>query len=231
MNFKIFTSALSLAGMILLLSLNSYAQSKGPRFTVGLKVGANYSQIDDLSYKTPRLTQDGLPVMSGGNVVYDFFQQNDSHSTGIVGGIYARIGRMLYLQPEVLLSVKGGKMNLIRDGLETQSFNAKVGTIDLPLLLGLRLGSFRINAGPMASLTVMDGNLKEAVKKYSNQSIAQTSQQAKFGYQAGIGFTFQGVQLDLRREGSMSSLKGISTVEDPLAVRSSLWQLTAGFGF
>ncbi|WP_247235484.1 outer membrane beta-barrel protein [Telluribacter sp. SYSU D00476] len=231
MKFKIVTIALLTVGMTLLLSFGSYAQSKGPRFTLGLKVGANYSQIDDLSYRTPRLGQDGLPIMSGGNIVYDFFQQNDSHSTGIVGGVYARIGRTLYLQPEVLLSVKGGKMNLIRDGLQTQSFNAKVGTIDLPLLLGLRLGSFRINAGPMASLTVMDGNLKEAVKKYSNQSIAQTSQQAQFSYQAGIGFTFQGVQLDLRREASLSNQRWASSSIDPLAVRSSLWQLTAGFGF
>ena len=231
MKCKVVTSTLLLAGMILLLSPGSYAQSKGPRFSLGLKVGANYSQIDDLSYKAPRLGQDGLPVLSGGNVVYDFFQQNDGHSTGIVGGVYARIGRTLYLQPEVLLSVKGGKMNLIRDGLETQSFSAKVGTIDLPLLLGLRLGSFRINAGPMASLTVMDGNLKEAVKKYTNQSLALTSQRAQFGYQAGIGLTFQGVQLDLRREGSLSSLKGTSTAGDPLSMRSSLWQLTAGFGF
>ncbi|HEV7350126.1 outer membrane beta-barrel protein [Telluribacter sp.] len=228
MKFKTFTLVLVVLGT--LLSTGSQAQSATKKFTLGLKIGANYSQINDLAYKTPRLDMNGLPVLSGGNVVYDFFQQNDAHSTGLVGGVYARIGRTLYLQPEVLLSVKGGKMNLIREGMETLSLNAKVGTIDLPLLLGLRLGPVRINAGPMASLTVMNGDLKEAIKQYSNQSISQTARQAQFGFQAGIGIAFSGMQLDLRREGSLSSLKGTSTVEDPLAVRSSLWQLTVGFG-
>jgi hypothetical protein len=229
---KIKTTAFCLLmGLCITLSLSAQAQTKGKKFSAGLKLGANFSQLDNLSYKTPRLGPDGLPMMSGGKILYDFFQQNDGSTTGIVGGVYARFGRVLYLQPEVLLSVKGGKMNLIREGLETLSLNAKVGTIDLPLLLGLRLGPLRLNAGPMASLTVMDGDLKGAVRKYSNQPMAQTTREAQFGYQAGIGLTFSGIQIDLRREASLQSLRGASTAPEVLSARSALWQLTAGFGF
>ncbi|MPR36824.1 outer membrane beta-barrel protein [Salmonirosea aquatica] len=220
--------------ILVLFSARSMAQTTAKKFTWGLKVGANFSQLDDLSYQTPRLGSDGLPVMSGGNVVYDFFQQNDAHTTGLVGGAYARIGRKMYIQPEVLFSVKGGKMDLIRQGLETRSFDTRVGSIDLPLLLGIKLGPLRLNAGPMASLRVLDGDLKGALKEYTSQSVRQSIQQAQFGYQAGIGLSFSGMQLDLRREGGLG--KSASTTAEPttpasVSPRSSLWQLTVGFGF
>ena len=215
-------------------TLPGQAQTPGKKFSWGLKVGANFSQLDELSYQTPRLGADGLPVLSGGKVVYDFFQQNDARTTGIVGGAYARIGRRVYLQPEILLSVKGGRMDLIRQGLETRTFDAKVGTIDLPLLLGVKLGPLRLNAGPLASLRVLDGDLKGALKEYTSQSVQQTIQQAQLGYQAGIGLSFSGMQLDIRREGGLGKSASIpAEPTSPLGVspRSSLWQLTVGFGF
>lgn len=57
----------------------------------------------DLALQTPRLGTDGLPVLSGGKLVYDFFQDNDIHTLGVVGGGYARFGNRFYIQPEPLL--------------------------------------------------------------------------------------------------------------------------------
>lgn len=219
---------------LLVLCQVSRAQPPAKRFSWGVKVGANFSQHDELSYQIPRLGADGVPLSSGGNLVYDFFRQNDGHTTGLVGGLYARFGDRLFLQPELLFSVKGGKLDLIRQGLETRSFNVKVGTFDLPLLLGMKLGPLRLNAGPMASLRVLDGDMKGALREYTGQSVRQTIQQAQLGYQAGLGFSFSGMQLDLRREGGLG--KSASRTAEPatpprVAPRSALWQLTVGFGF
>ncbi len=229
-------STLILAYCLLTASV-SPAQSTTRKFTFGLKAGANVSQLKDLSYQTPQLDQNGLPEMSGGSIVYDFFRQNESRTTGVVGGLFARFGNRLYIQPEVLFSVKGGRFDFIRQGLVTESTSIKIGTIDLPLLLGVRLGPLRLNAGPMASLRVIDGNLKGAISQYTSQPFSQTAKQVQFRYQAGIGLTLAGMQLDFRREGGFDDFKNTPMV-DPAntygstnPARTTLWQLTVGSGF
>ncbi|QJW90315.1 PorT family protein [Spirosoma taeanense] len=234
--FQLLTAAHLLIGLFLFTATNGLAQSSGRKFSFGVKVGANFSQLNNLSFSTPRLTANGLPVMSGGQVVYDFFQQNDARTTGIVGGLFARFGNRLYLQPELLVSAKGGKFDVIRQGLATQSVDVKLTTVDLLLLIGVRLGPLRLNAGPMASLTVSEsGNLKATVQQYTNQPISKTAKQAVFGYQAGGGITLGGLQLDLRYEGNLSDLSsvGIQTPNNDtrFSTKASLWQLTVGFGF
>lgn len=217
----------------LFFSTAARAQSSSKKFSFGLKAGANFSRLNDLSYQTPRLDAGGLPVLSGGQVVYDFLQQNDSRTLGITGGLFARFGRKIYIQPEVLFSVKGGKFDIIRQGLETQSIHAKIGTIDLPVLLGVRLGPLRINAGPMASLPVLDGNLKTTFAEYTKQPFSETTKKAQMGYQAGVGLSLLGLQLDLRYEGSLrkTTIQDVNELTNLSSSRSNLWQLTAGFGF
>lgn len=221
-------------GLILVITLfycqAVVAQSSDKKVAFGLKIGANFSQLDNLSYQTPRLGMDGLPVLSGGQMVYDFFQQNNARSTGLVGGVFARFGNRFYVQPELLFSVKGGRLDMIQPGLATQSVDVKVGSIDLPILLGMRLGPLRLNAGPMASLTVLDGDLKGAVSQYTSQPFSQTTKQTQLGYQAGVGLTLLGLQLDIRREGGLKSTSSADPSKKS-SLRSNLWQLTVGFSF
>ncbi|CCH03127.1 hypothetical protein FAES_5128 [Fibrella aestuarina BUZ 2] len=224
------TRFLTLLLLSWLVATAALAQPGTKKVTVGLRIGANFSKLDNLSYQTPRLDPNGLPVLSGGSVVYDFFQQNDARSTGLVGGLFARFGNRFYVQPELLFSVKGGRFDILRQGLATQSVNVKVGTIDLPLLLGVRVGPLRLNAGPMASLTVLNGNLKEAIAHYGSQPIGETARQAAVGYQAGIGLSLAGMQLDLRHEGGLTG-KPATSDAGTQSTRSNLWQLTVGVGF
>jgi hypothetical protein len=222
---------------LLMLPGLAQAQRGGKFLSFGLKVGANFSQLNTLDVKTPRLTgPGGVPVVSGGQIVYDFFQDNNSRTTGIVGGVFLRVGRKFFVQPEVLLSAKGGSFDLVKTGLATQNIDVKFTTIDVPLLLGFKLGPLRLNAGPMASLTVSQNqNLKDALNQYTSQPIGDTFKQAVFGYQAGVGLTFQGLNLDLRYEGNLSDLSqvGIKTPTDDarFTTKTTLWQLTVGFGF
>lgn len=227
-------------GMLLVLVALSVtpglAQLTGKKFQFGLKVGANFSQLDDLSFSSPRLMANGLPVLSGGSVVYDFFEQNQSRSTGIVGGVFVRFGNRFFIQPELLLSAKGGKFDIIRQGLATQSVDVRVTTFDLPLLVGFKFGPLRINAGPVVSLPLSEKNgLSESFRQYAAQSLDQITKQAVYGYQAGIGITLGGLQLDLRQEGSLTKIIPV-TYKDPandirFASKTNLWQLTAGFSF
>lgn len=213
--------------------------NRGKLFSFGLKIGANFSQLNTLEVKTPRLTQPGpggIPVVtSGGQIVYDFFQNNNSRTTGIVGGAFLRIGRKFFVQPEVLISAKGGSFDVVKTSLATQKIDVRFTTIDVPLLLGFKLGPLRLNAGPMASLTVSENQeLKDALDQYSKQSIDDTFKQAVFGYQAGAGLTFQGLNLDLRYEGSLSDFSqiGLNPGDDArFTSKTALWQITVGFGF
>src|SRR5919199_643438 len=164
---------LTLAVLISFLFVTSPCQAQKVSF--GLKVGANFSQLNTLEFRTPRLSADGMPVLSGGQVVYDFFQQNDSRTTGIVGGAYLRIGNRVFIQPELLLSSKGGKFDLVRQGLATQQIDVRLTTFDLPVLLGFKLGPLRLNAGPMTSLTISENNsLNDAFRQYTSQPISKT---------------------------------------------------------
>ncbi|GAA4401241.1 hypothetical protein GCM10023187_15190 [Nibrella viscosa] len=206
------------------------------KIAFGLKAGANFSQLNTLEVKTPRLDANGMPVMSSGQVVYDFFQNNDAQITGLVGGAYLRLGRTLYIQPELLVSSKGGSFDVVRQGMATQRIDVKMTTFDIPLLVGLKLGPLRVNAGPMASLKISDNQtLKEAFRQYTNQPVGDTYKQAVFGYQAGVGLSLFGLQLDLRREGNFSDLAAYglktNTTDERFSARTSLWQITAGFGF
>ncbi|QDK82209.1 PorT family protein [Spirosoma sp. KCTC 42546] len=226
----------SLIGLLLLLVTQSMAQSAGKKIHVGLKAGANFSQLDNLSFSTPRLMENGLPVLSGGHVVYDFFEQNQSRSTGIVGGVFVRFGNRFFIQPELLLSSKGGQFDIIRQGLETQSVRVRVTTFDLPLLIGVKLGPLRINVGPVVSLPLSETNsLSDSFQRYAAQSLSQTAKQAVYGYQAGIGVNLGGIQLDLRQEGSLNTIFPV-TLKDPandsrFSSKTNVWQLTAGFSF
>ncbi|MFD1141249.1 porin family protein [Larkinella insperata] len=222
--------------LVLLLLLPGLTYAQGKFLTVGLKVGANFSQLKTLEMQTPRLTAGGIPVMSGGQIVYDFFRNNDSRTTGIVGGAFFRFGRKLFLQPEVLVSSKGGKFDLIQTGLATQSVNVKFTTFDVPVLVGFKLGPLRLNAGPLMSLTISENKgLKDSFNQYTSQPIEETFKQAVFGYQAGAGLNLGGFELDLRYEGNLSDLSqiGIKTPSSDarFSTKASLWQLTAGFAF
>lgn len=214
-----------------------FGGSSGKFFTYGLKVGANFAQLNTLEFKTPRLTgPGGIPVVSGGQIVYDFFQDNSKSTTGIVGGAFFRFGRKLFLQPEVLISAKGGSFDLIRSGLATQQIDVKLTTLDVPILIGFKLGPLRLNAGPMASLTISKNQtLKDALNQYTTQSINDTFKQAVFGYQAGAGLTLGGLQLDVRYEGNLSDLSQVGIItpgnDARFTTKTTLWQLTVGYAF
>jgi hypothetical protein len=202
----------------MLVSLMAYAfrvsaQDKRP-FTAGLKAGINLSQLrgNDLS-------------LSSGTAFR--FADNSNRATGLVGGVFARFGQTVYLQPEVLLSQKGGRfqLNNAQDLVDVRFTN-----LDVPVLIGLKVGDvLRINLGPVASVPLRDnGSLRDSFEIYATQENA--FRRTTFGYQAGVGFDFDRLNLDLRYEGNFNDAFRVNFANSAqFAGKTNLWQATLGY--
>ena len=188
---------------------DSYAQ-----FTIGIKGGVNLSQL-----KTDFKMQS-----FGANL-----QQSLDTRTGYVGGIYMRIGTKLFIQPEFLFSAKGGSVNILKGGSTTtsQTLSIEYTNFDIPVLLGIKVGLLRLNAGPMASFKITDKGLDEELKAYSS-NVGESFKNASYGYQAGAGVDLGALSLDLRYEGSLSEVTGNTFNNINFSQKGNLWQLTLG---
>jgi Outer membrane protein beta-barrel domain len=197
--------------LILLFVLASVKGNKTfAQFSLGIRGGVNFSQL-----KTDNTQSVGANL-----------QQSLDTKTGYVGGVYARIGSKLFLQPELIFSAKGGSVNILKNGT-SQTVAIDYTNFDVPLLVGIKFGPIRINAGPMASFTVSSSGLDEELKKVSS-NLGESFKKASYGYQAGGGVDLGSLSVDLRYEGSLSEVSALSSSNVNFSQKGNLWQLTVG---
>jgi hypothetical protein len=131
-----------------------------------------------------------------------------SMKTGYLLGAYARIGKSVFIQPEVNFAAKDYEVNVlnaITKSNDIVSFSQR--TIDVPVLVGLKLGPIRLAAGPVASYSLSaDTKADNALKTYFSGSSKEIVNRSNFSYQAGIGIDILNLSLDVRYEGAMSEL-------------------------
>lgn len=139
---------------------------------------------------------DSIRVTSGASSLK--LKVNDANY-GYHFGIWGRlkIGGF-FVQPEVLFNstkveYKLTNLNTLVDSLKNESFQ----NLDIPLMLGTKLGSFRINAGPVAHIRI--GGSSDLTNSVRFQEKFQT---ATWGYQVGMGFDAGKVGIDFRYEGN-----------------------------
>ena len=167
------------------------------QFTFGLKLGLSTPDVKPADFPNPlklKTTGDSLLVkLSDANY-------------GFHGGIWvrARMGRF-FIQPEVVFNTstveynfKKGNGMALTDSLRTEKFN----NIDVPLLLGFKFGTFRLNGGPVAHFRLDNQSAVDAFKNFTS-----TFKNAAYGYQAGIGLDFGSLGIDLRYEGNFDNFK------------------------
>ena len=209
-----------------LLSYAASAQDYDPFFRLGLKAGVNLSNIraNNLS-------------LGSGNSGFDF-KDKDNRSTGFVGGIFMRFGREFYVQPEILLSQKGGKFDVYKTGVKNDEgeLDVRFSNLDVPVLLGYRFGKiFRINVGPVASFRLSDsGKISDSFNEYTEGDTEATfDNNVAFGYQAGIGVDFGRLSLDVKYEGNVNDVVNINynnaSTATKFGKKSNLFQATLGF--
>jgi hypothetical protein len=193
----------------------------GNFFRFGIKGGVNLA----------RLETDGIVTLNGA-VIKDQLQASLDTKQSYVGGIYARLGRKVFIEPEVLLSTKGGSVYI--PGLtETKQFTFT--NIDVPVLLGMRWKIFHVMAGPVASYTLKtDTELNDLINLVTQKYVGTTAEiasKASFSYQVGGGIDLLGFTLDVRYEGNLSQLT--KTLPIPTGITFSpklnLYQVTLGY--
>ena len=189
----------------------------GNFFRLGIKGGVNLAQL-----KTEGLTYRGVSYV---------IDENLKGKTGYVAGVYMRLGRKFFVQPEFLVSYKNGSIDLPKS-ISTSSLQLDINysSIDLPILLGYRLGPVHVMAGPVASYSITsNGSIADAIRE-KFPTVKDAVSQAYFSYTAGGGIDLLGFTLDLRYEGNITDLS--KTIPLPEGVnfsqKASLWQLTLG---
>ena len=156
-----------------------------------------------------------------------------SMKTGYQVGAFARIGKSVFIQPEVNFAAKDYEVNVLNAVSKTNdvvSFSQK--TIDVPVLLGFKLGPIRVAAGPVASYSLSaDAKADNALKTYFSGPSKEIVNRSNFSYQAGIGVDILSFSLDVRYEGAMSELSNTVALPKDFSYsqKPSYFQATIGF--
>jgi hypothetical protein len=208
---KALKSVLTLALVMGILSVaTAQKHSRADYFRIGIKGGVNLSSVKVGSLST-----------------------NLENKTGYQLGAFARIGRTIFLQPEVYFSAKEVNVDVLNSLTTNQGvvgFSQK--SLDVPLLLGVKLGPLRVMAGPVASYAISASTSPDAaVKSYFSGTSQDIINRSSFSYQAGVGFDILNLSLDLRYEGAMSELKNTVAVPNGFTYsqKPSYYQATIGF--
>ncbi|MDQ1296583.1 MAG: hypothetical protein QG611_561, partial [Bacteroidota bacterium] len=112
----------------------------------GLKVGLN----------TTSVTMEDLKTITSGSTSYTV-EKVKGANFGIHGGLFVRLNiSKLYIQPELLLSTRTNEYTVTNITNITNPIDSSViqkfTKLDIPVMIGFKLGPLRLNAGPSASL-------------------------------------------------------------------------------
>lgn len=193
--------------------------SNAQLFNYGIKAGIGFSslKIEDIT------------GISDGSDVYDLITGD-----GVMGyhfGLQTRIDlALIMIQPELYFNAGGGTVEQVVEGGATEILNVKFNRIDIPLLVGVKLGPARINVGPVGSFVISETtDLTEL-----NPDFELFSKSMTWGFQAGLGLDISKLAIDVRYEGSLSVLGetfSIGGTDFPLDARPSQWIISLGYWF
>lgn len=148
-----------------------------------------------------------------------------STRTGYQAGVWARIGGAgIHFQPELYVTGKSSEAKLVDDTRNAEG-NISFTSLDLPLLLGTRIGlgpaGVRVVAGPVVSF-VVDKSIGQSLQQvtqfddYKNQAFAITG---------GIGLDISNFRADVRYEHGLSEL----SKNEAAPQKVNLWSVSVGY--
>ncbi len=193
--------------------------SNAQLFNYGIKAGIGFSS----------LSINDLTGISDGSDVYDLITGD-----GVMGyhlGVQTRIKiAMIYIQPELYWNAGGGTIDQIMDGGATEVLQVKFNRMDLPILVGVKLGPVRLNLGVVGSYVINQSNEGSTIPTDYELYLSSMN----WGWQGGLGLDLSKLSLDVRYEGSLSNLsdsvpEGLQGYNmDP---RPSQWIISLGYWF
>lgn len=167
----------------LLIAVTTFTFARGqilPSFQFGVKGGLNLTSLQNTAPAT----------------------FSSSNQAGYLAGLWARVGAAgLFFQPEAYVTSKNVDI-ATQDGGTT---NAKFTSLDIPLLLGTKIGAFglggRFYTGPLVSISIdKNQSLGGAVGK----AFSLDYQDQNFAWQFGAGLDIKRISVDLRYEAGIT---------------------------
>ena len=215
---------------LLALPALSFAQSSKGGFQLGIKGGVNLSKLSFGNFINASANPNGSPSVGvDGQTFRNSISDSYNSRTGTSFGIYTRFGKNLFLQPELLYTTRTGQFDVIRNGV-TENVTIKTTSFDIPVLLGIKGGPFRVVAGPVISLRINDNQkLGEALSQYTSGSLNDAWSQAYYGYQIGGGLDIGSLGLDVRYEGNLSDVAQINGNNGRFNQGYKSWQVTLAY--
>jgi hypothetical protein len=149
-----------------------------PSFQLGIKGGVNFSKISSSASTF-----------------------NSSNQAGYLGGLWARVGALGFnFQPE--LYVTGKNVQITDNG---STVKAKFTSIDVPLLVGGKVGAFgfgaRFYTGPLVSFKI---NSSQSFSNALGQATSLDFKNQNYAWVFGAGVDIRKISLDLRYEAGLS---------------------------
>ena len=206
--------------LLLVASLFILNTAEAQIFKYGIKGGIGFSN----------LRMEDITGINDGEDVYNLVTGDAVMGYHI--GVQTRIKIAMFLiQPEAYFDVGGGTFEKVLTNGTTEILNTRFSRIEIPVLLGVKLGPVRINAGPAGSIILSETtDLTELEPDFTLFENTMT-----WGFQAGIGIDlFKKLTLDARYEGSLSQLGESLTIggsEFALDARPSVWLISLGYWF
>lgn len=196
-----------------LLVFASFAQAQ-VRF--GFKGGLSTSQLDQET-----VTANGVSVaLKDANYGFHF---------GVFGR--AKLTDHWYLQPEVIFNSMSVDFRVddFSEGMTNSILTEKYRNLDIPLMLGWKLGPIRLEGGPTGHVYLASNSELDQIDGYQHRF-----NNFNLGYQAGAGLDLWKLTLDLRYEGNFSKFgegMSIGGQELEFSQAPARWVASVGFSF
>jgi opacity protein-like surface antigen len=153
---------------------------------------------------------------------------------GFHGGAFVRFSLLgFYIEPELLFASRTDEYKVTDVNVPASEIIKKLqfNQLDLPIMLGVKLGPLRINAGPSARLLI--NSPKDLI---DNPDFKAMYNNLTFGYQAGLGVDIiKRIAVDLRYEGSLqkyqTQIKNLAGEKFKLDDRPNAFLLSVGIMF
>ncbi|NJN77688.1 MAG: PorT family protein [Saprospiraceae bacterium] len=208
--------------LIMLVAIAFFQQNANAQiFSWGVRLGAVSTSIDVTPQTISNANMDSI-LLTASNANF-----------GIQGGLYTRIKLgPVYVQPEVLFTSESynyTKEDLNGSGIQ-EALTDRFNSLDIPIMVGFKMGPFRLQGGPIGSLLISNNNQLETLSETYNRKLSNLT----WGYQAGAGVDIGSVNVDLKYEGSLSAIADSYEIygnEYQFDARENRWVLTIGLKF
>ena len=195
-------------------SINLFSQ-----FEMGVKTGLSSTQ----------LVSEGIFIKGGENDSYELNVENVNY--GFHFGLYTRLSiANIYLEPSFLLNSSNVDFRLDEfqeDGIFSSLQSENYQHLDIPILLGFKMGPLRFQGGPVAHIYVNNTSELTNIKGYEEKF-----KTANYGIQLGAGLDIWRFRLDCNYEGNLSKFGEHITVDgNQYAFSSNASRIVASLGY